>query len=266
MSENKDPNQNLETNEFEEFLADLEPMTPEGEETSTPTTEQKPETEVETGTQETGTPAATPTPETSEEEDELTTLRKQNQALLEQIGKAYAQPAPVVAETPTAEPQGETDDPFGGLTFDQIIENEDSFKKFLTTFASKITERTEERLLKKLPTTVSKLTTEQIETRQTVNDFYATHKQLATVKPFVAQVVSTVASENAAWTLEQVLEESAKRAYKALGLKQQAVATEQNSSNKKPAFAGPAKGNRGEVNTAQKSKLERELEELMELE
>lgn len=200
-----------------------------------------------------------------EGEDELATLRKQNQALLEQLGKAYQEPSARGVESPSVDETPGVDDVFGGRTFDQIIESEDSFKDFLGDFAKKVMTRTEERLLQKLPSTVSRLTSEQMETRNIVDTFYAEHSQLAEVKPFVAKVVSVVASEHADWDLSQVLAESADRAYKALGLKKQAMASN-NAMGKKPAFASPAKGKRGENMSAQKSKLERELEELMEME
>ena len=206
--------------------------------------------------------------ETVEEElDELTLLRNQNKLLTEQLNEASSVVTPTEMPKET-EPEAEVSF-FGEWKFDDIIADEDSFKKFLGEFAKKISDSTEERVLKKLPGTVSKLTNEQIEARQCVNTFYSNHEQLAAVKPFMAKVVTSVAAEHADWDLEKVLEESAVRAYKALGLKAQ-VKTEGDSSNakasKKPAFAGPASGRRGETAQAQKSQLEKELEEMMELE
>ena len=213
-------------------------------------------------------PAAETEPEPeSEEPDELTLLRNQNKLLTEQLNTISATTPPVEAPK-EAEPEVEVSF-FGDWKFDEIIADEDSFKKFLGDFAKKISESTEERVLKKLPGTVSKLTNEQIEARQCVNTFYANHEQLAAVKPFMAKVVTSVAAEHADWDLEKVLEESAVRAYKALGLKAQ-VKTEGDTSaartSKKPAFAGPASGRRGETAQAQKSQLEKELEEMMEIE
>lgn len=238
-------------------------------ETSTETeTETETETQVETETA-TQTETETETKTDDDDEDELTVLRRQNELLLEQLNQA-SQPAAVKTENnETAEPSATVDDAslFGDWKFDDIIENEDSFKKFLGDFAKKVMTTTEERLLQKLPGTVSKLTTEQIEARQTVTSFYDEHKQLAAVKPFVAKVVSVVASEHADWDLPKVLDEAANRAYKALGLKKQAVEGVKTPGAKKPAFAGPASGRRGSGNTdnAGKSKLEKELEELMDL-
>lgn len=250
------------TNENREVLDELqemleEPTPSEEEEVSEETpVEEQPESQHEESSQEETSEA----PETSEEEeDELTALRKQNELLLQRVGELSQHVKPE-QEQPTEEPTDVSDESlFEGFKFEEIVESEESFKKFLSSFAKKVVATTEERLLRKLPSTVSKLTQEQLEAKQTAEAFYQKHPQLSAVRPFVAKVVSVVASENPGWTLDQVLEESAKRAYASLGLKQKVGSV----SPKKPAFAGPAK--RG-VQPEAKTRLERELEELMNLE
>ena len=196
------------------------------------------------------------------EPSELDELKAANQALLVQLN-ALSQRVDVQNAEVKPEAKPETaPDYFGDWSFDKIIEDETSFKKFLGEFAHKVKAVTEESVLTKLPGTVSKLTTEQMEARKTVDLFYTENSELAAAKPFVAQVVQTVASEHADWSLEQVLAEASTRAYKALGLQKKVVADEK----RKPAFAGPASGNRTASAAAAKSKLEKELEELMELE
>jgi len=250
------------TNENREVLDELqemleEPTPSEEEEVSEETpVEEQPESQHEESSQE----ETSEVPKTSEEEeDELTALRKQNELLLRRVGELSQHVKPE-QEQPTEEPIDVSDESlFEGFKFEEIVESEESFKKFLSSFAKKVVATTEERLLRKLPSTVSKLTQEQLEAKQTAEAFYQKHPQLSAVRPFVAKVVSVVASENPGWTLDQVLEESAKRAYASLGLKQKVGSV----SPKKPAFAGPAK--RG-VQPEAKTRLERELEELMNLE
>lgn len=194
------------------------------------------------------------------EPNELDELKAANRALLEQLNSLSQR-----VDTPKPEPKPETSkapDYFGEWTFDKIIEDETSFKSFLGEFANKVKAVTEESVLTKLSGTVSKLTTEQMEARKTVDAFYTENSELAAAKPFVAQVVQTVASEHADWSLDEVLAEASIRAYKALGLQKKVIADEK----RKPAFAGPASGNRTASAAAAKSKLEKELEELMELE
>jgi cobalamin biosynthesis protein CobT len=251
-------NENREVlDELQEMLE--EPTPSEEEEVSEETpVEEQPESQHEESSQE--EEETSEAPETSEEEeDELTALRKQNELLLQRVGELSRQVKPE-QEQPTEEPIDVSDESlFEGFKFEEIVESEESFKKFLSGFAKKVVATAEERLLRKLPSTVSKLTQEQLEAKQTAEAFYQKHPQLSAVRPFVAKVVSVVASENPGWTLDQVLEESAKRAYASLGLKQKVGSV----SPKKPAFAGPAK--RG-VQPEAKTRLERELEELMNLE
>ena len=196
--------------------------------------------------------------------DELSLLKQQNEALLQQLNALSTRK--VQEEKPVEEQETgkklEESELFGEWTYDAIVEDENSFKRFLGEFANKVKTSTEESILRKIPGTVSKLTNEQIEARNTVNQFYEEHPQLAQTKPYMAQIVTTVSAEHADWGLEQVLTESANRAYKALGLQKQAA---QSAKPQKPAFAGPASGKRTSTSEA-KSRLEKELEELMELE
>lgn len=250
------------TFELDEILEDvqgeqIEEKAEELAEDEVPASQESPEVDV-------------PTSDAPVEVDELTSLREQVRLLTEQVNVAYQQPVvPPEVETPnTAESPSDVLDAsklFGDWTYDAIVDSEDSFKKFLTDFATNLTTQTEERLLKKLPFTVSKLTTEQMEARQHVQSFYTDHPQLAAVKPFVAKLVSTVASEHADWDLPKVLAESAVRAYSALGLKQAANSAPAQPGDRRPAFAGPASGKRGSVPQG-KSKLESEIEELLNLE
>lgn len=196
--------------------------------------------------------------------DELSLLKQQNEALLQQLNALSTRK--VQEEKPAEEQETvkklEESELFGEWTYDAIVEDENSFKRFLGEFANKVKTSTEESILRKIPGTVSKLTNEQIEARNTVNQFYEEHPQLAQTKPYMAQIVTTVSAEHADWSLEQVLAESADRAYRALGLQKQAA---QYAKPQKPAFAGPASGKRTSTTEA-KSRLEKELEELMELE
>ncbi len=197
--------------------------------------------------------------EPEEELDELSSLKKQNELLHQRLNEAYQQ-KPAKAETAVVAAEPLKTDFFGEWKFDDIVESHESLQKFLGEFAGKVVTVARESVLKELPSTVSTMTSQQIEARQHVESFYGEHPQLASVKPFVAQVVSTVAAEHADWELPQVLDEAAKRAYTSLGLKRQVEKT----TKKKPAFAPTTNGGtRGRDFEAAKSQLETELEELM---
>lgn len=191
---------------------------------------------------------------------ELEELKKQNELLQARLNEAYSKPQPPKEETKPAVNLSD-DDLLMGMKFDDIIESQESFQSFLKQFMTKTVEITRENVLKDLPKTVNSLTHQQIEARKTVDTFYGEHPQLATVKPYVAQVVSTVAAEHADWELPRVLEEAAERTYKALGLKRQVEKAER----KKPAFAPTQTGGgpRGRSSDPSLSKLEQEIAELL---
>ena len=256
-------NENKDVTGFsEDDFSDLMGME-EGPERTETEVENKPETEAETAKVETETETETTAVETELDENSIEYWQNRAKLMEEQLANAYKK-TPAETQKPAEEEtiQGET--LFGEWKFDDIIADEESFKKFLTEFGTKIRTVTKESILKELPQTVTKLTTEQIETRKIVTDFYDENVELQSVKPFVAQITNQVASEHPDWTLPQVLEETAQRSYKALGLKKK-VEEQTSKGNKKPAFVDTTRNRRGDANT-QKSKLEKELEELMELE
>lgn len=197
---------------------------------------------------------------------------KNRAALLEQhLSDAVAAKASIESNKPDNVDAAKAEDDkipdlFTDWDFAKIVENEDNFKQFLTSFADKITAKTEERMLRKLPSTVASLATERIEAQEKVKTFYTTHEALASVKPFVGQIVSTIASEHADWGLDDVLAEAAKRAYKALGLREQTAGAPTRRSDG-PAFASQSRGNRrSEQSPVEKTRLEQELTEILELE
>ena len=204
------------------------------------------------------------TPDTEPAEDSIEYWRKRAEAMEVQLANAY-KPTHAEPEKPEEEKPIEGSTLFGEWKFDDIIENEDSFKKFLGDFANKVRVATKESILKDLPQTVTRLTTEQIETRKIVTEFYEDNKELQTVKPFVAQVTNQVASEHPDWTLPKVLAETAVRSYNALGLRKKVSEESSGNKQRKPAFVDTTRTRRGDPNP-QKSKLEKELEELMDLE
>lgn len=172
--------------------------------------------------------------ESESEEDPLEELKKQNELLQKQLNEAYA-------NRPNEVKQGEDEDEkapdfFGDWNYDDIIDSEENFKKFITEFGSKVRAHTEESVMKKIPNTVSNLADQQFTLREKINGFYKNHEQLASVRPFVAEITKQIYDKNPNWTTEQVLEETAKKSYEALGIKPQ-----QKKSNdvpeQKPAFA-----------------------------
>ena len=168
------------------------------------------------------------------EEDPIEELRKQNELLQKQLNEAYAN-RPSAAKQEKAEDE-KAPDFFGNWDYDDIIDSEENFKKFITEFGSKVRAHTEESVMRKIPNTVSNLADQQFTLREKINGFYKTHEQLANVRPFVAEITKQVYDENPDWSTEQVLEEAAKKSYAALGIKPQQKKGKE-TPEQKPAFA-----------------------------
>lgn len=197
-----------------------------------------------------------------EADSELEQLKKQNELLQQRLNEAYEKRH----ETPPAkEPETpQKPDFFGNWQYEDIIDNEESFKKFLGAFAEKVRGYTEESVSQRIPSEVSRISSEQIDLQKRVDAFYQDHTALDAVRPFVAEVTGRVTRENPTWTANQVLEETAKRSYEALGLSKEVV-QEPTKPKAKPAFATTKKaGSRGNIEP-EKDPLQKEIEDLLDL-
>lgn len=269
-----------ETNELTDMIDEMldgymskeEPTDPEPveaenaepEEEVTPVEEPEPEKaepEKESEVQAEADGAKDAEPDGEVEVSEIDELRKQNELLQQRLNEAYVQ-----RETPPAQQSPVEDkkpDYFEGWKYEDIIDNEDAFKKFLGEFAEKIRGYTEETLSRKLPSQVSQISSDQYALQKRVENFYEQHQALDRVRPFVAQITGQVAKENPSWNIDKVLEETAKRSYEALGLNKEVK--KDVKQVKKPAFASTKKaGPRGQDPEPQLSDQEKEILDLIE--
>lgn len=182
--------------------------------------------------------------ETSDENPTAVSLAaiKQHQEIIADLLKKSKE-----TEPPDEEPSVEVD-PFESEEFNSMVEvmnwDEDEakaaktfFQKFMDFGNKKAFERFNQETPQMIETTIQR--NERIKAAR--RDFYDANPMLSEVKPFVGQIAQGVAQEmgqNA--TMEAVLEESAKRAYKALGVdpeKVKELASQQRKKGKtKPAF------------------------------
>lgn len=160
-------------------------------------------------------------------------------------------------------------DPFESEEFSRMVEvmnwDEDEakaakvfFQKFMDWGNKKAFDRFSQETPQMVETTIQRA--DRI--KQARKSFYESHPVLTEVKPFVAQIAQGVAQEmGQGATMEAVLEESAKRAYKALGVdpaKLGALADRQErQGKKKPAFP-VKKGARKQV--TKPPKLQQEID------
>lgn len=261
MSEEKTGDENVQTQEngIGEMLAEnmRDPEKETAKESETPVSDEGDEEgvepegeEIEEGSGEEG----------DEELSELDKLKKQNEVLRQQLQETSAETAEKekpIESTPLS------DDFLKDYDFDEVRDDPEKFKKFMFDVANYVKKQTEESVYKNLPQTVSSIAGQQIELRQTAQNFYNENPELAEVKPFVAKITNQVASENPQWDMQKVLAEVAKRSYKSLGLEKSAKP--QSKSNKsKPGFA-ESKGGSKRRNKAgsELSELEQEIQDIL---
>lgn len=109
---------------------------------------------------------------------------------------------------------------------------------------------------KGLPGVVKNNVAQQIQLQETVSGFYQNNPELKKHRSFVGKVSERIMSENPDWSMQKVLDETAKEARKRLKLKQKAE-TKDKSNNKNPGFAkggksGGKKGSQGKLSGQEK--------------
>jgi len=200
------------------------------------------------------------------EEDELLGLKAQNQALLERLealAEAKIAPKESVAET-TVTTSGKKKFLKDDEELIEILDDREKFEEVLSRVHEDALVKAREEILSSIPKTVIAQVQQQVYLKKTVDDFMDEHSNLKPVRKTVGLIANEVSAEHADWTLPQVLQETAVRAYKVLGIKQKIVENK-GGGNSSPAFAtGGDKGSR-KVSGSNKSSLQRELDELIEL-
>ncbi len=115
-----------------------------------------------------------------------------------------------------------------------------------------------------MPATVLHFSRQQYEMQKTIESFYAQNPELVERKTTVGSVANEIAAAHPEYTVEQLLDESAKQVRKMLGLKAQAVTAKDLPTTRRavtPGFAKQRSGN-GRVKQEELSALEKEIAEL----
>jgi len=238
----------VDAGELEDFLGDA-PETPAGEPAETPV-EAPPEGQEPTETPEDDPIEETPPADEPSEEppvetptdgepapspaSEIQMLKEQNAKLLKLIaeGGVPDAEAPPAASAPTATPQpgpapaeitvAGLDEMLESMDFDDVMDNKDSFRKFVTKLAVSIkTQAIEEgtqRALVSMPQVVSGAVQRQATLRDVANRFYKDNPELMPVKRYVAQVANQISAQNPELTLGDIMKKAAEQAYNTLGI------------------------------------------------
>jgi len=202
--------------------------------------------------------------ELSSDQTTIQTLQEQNKklmALMENLTKK---------EDPQEEPETPTStDPFDSDMLDNMAETlnwdkdeKGAFKTFFKQYTESIVSNTLKKAQEMTPKVVDESLSRQQKVASVQKDFYSRHPALENVKAYVGQVASQLAKENKNATLNQVLDEAAKRSYKAFGLKENNSGKQGSKAEKSKSPAFPkSKGARKK--TPKKTALQSDLDAML---
>ena len=163
---------------------------------------------------------------------------------------------PKESDQPKAELKHDLDSLLEKVDFDGIMENKEQFVGFIKDLVTSVAQNTQAYVQGFVPQTI----TSHMSMQQVREQFYQDNPELNPVRPYVANIASTVAAEQPEWGLQEVLTEAAKRAKAALNIRE-VPKTVKEDKGPAPTLPG-SKG--GRKPTPQKTALQNELDELME--
>jgi len=211
-------------------------------------------------------PAPAPEPEPQPEpvaqslEDLVASLQTEIASL-----KAQLTPKPTPEEPPIAESDFQFE-----ITQEQVDEalyDPGKLHALLTGLVDQM-KKESQRIIQEVPRVVGATAARQAIIQQTVATFKATHPKLNEPQhaDYLAWTTQQVEAENPAWTPQQVLDETATRMYRNLGIAQEAakIQTQSQQEAGKPAFAsrpGSSANRRAQGDT--RTQLQKEIDEML---
>lgn len=226
----------------------------EGEGEVTPTTEEpEGESPIE-GSESEGDVVAKVDPVVPEV-DEVSQLKAQIESLTTLVSQLSEKKEEVKKEDPVLN----LDDLMASMDFDVIMEDKEAFVEFFKNALNTVFTSATSTVQTIVPDAVSR----QVSMAEVRENFYSSNPDLNPVRPYVANVASTVAAENPEWGVEEVLKEAANRARTALN-----ISSPPSEGRGKVKDRGPAPTLPGAkaVRTAapQKTKLQEEIDDLLD--
>ena len=197
-------------------------------------------------------PEPTETVESSEP-TELELLKSQVESLKGIISQLSG-PKESASTAPELKP--DLDNLLQNVDFDGIMESREQFVGFIKDLVTSVAQNTQAYVQGFVPQTI----TSHMSMQEVREQFYQDNPELNPVRPYVANIASTVAAEQPEWGLQEVLTEAAKRAKAALNIRE-VPKTVREDKGPAPTLPG-SKG--GRKPTPQKTALQNELDEFME--
>lgn len=175
----------------------------------------------------------------SAETSEMRVLRLQNEALqnkVNSLSQSSAEVAPVADKMTIEKLMESIDDP------EEIMSDKEKFVEFFLSLSKVTANSAVENSMTMTPEVVSQFIAKRDQLNRVRTKFYDNNPELVEVQDYVAEVANSIAAENPDKPLQEVLDITSKRVYKALKLEEEVSKTETKAQRKKPAFAKTTRG------------------------
>ena len=160
------------------------------------------------------------------------------------------------------EPAKSSEDPadfLQDLSIDELLSDSGKMNSVFHQIAKYAVKEALENMNISMPSMINSQVDDLLAVRDITSNFYKANEDLSNVRNVVKTCAEQVATEHSDWSVDQVLEESAKRTRQSLGLPDPASRSNMPSADK-AGFAGGSKSKR--TKTQKISALQQELDEL----
>jgi hypothetical protein len=183
--------------------------------------------------------------------------------LLKLVGDISSKDVPGVVTNPiVTEGIKSVEEVLTSLDYDEVMESKEGFFNFIKEFASAVRAEAVKEIRGVLPGIVPEIVTHQMTYKEMHDQFYDTHKELASVKGYVAQLAKEYSAANPDKSVGEILSEVAKTARINLGLPlEPAVPPPASGERGKPTFPGGTQSSRS--NAPRRGAEESEINELI---
>jgi len=177
--------------------------------------------ETATGDQESGKEGEEEEPEDEPEDDELTALKNKIAELEGKLNKPSEEPETPEepkATLPELKPEAQEIDIFGGQSFNDIVDDEESFSSWAKNLVTKVQEATQESIYKRLPEVIQAYTDQQLEVKTKAQQFYKDFPDLSEHKREVAKSANLIAQAEPGLEYDEFFKKVASHARYMIGI------------------------------------------------
>lgn len=247
------------TEELDDFFGrSPKPAEPAKEETEAPVQQESP-----------ADPAGSSVPEQSVvQPDEMTSLRQQNAALLQQLN----QMATAVQALHGQQPAAQTQPVAQQQAVQKFVESDDDMEwtpenlnKVLTAVYDRAVAAAQESVFRTIPQFVNKVVNDQLTVTTTVKEFFDNNKDFLPIRPYVEMEGARLQAAHPEWSADTLFTELAKTVRSTLQASQaQAGAPAAQAATNRPAFAGRSVATNGSVVKPELTREQREIQDMLD--